>query len=89
MAAENSKVFPMERSRFVERAVAVIVCPTGTLAAGEKVKVTLPEDAVKPKFVEFIIHALQCIRVVATPFLSMPSGSRLPVRWRTRGPKAT
>jgi hypothetical protein len=44
--AENSEVSPVDP--FV--AVAVIVCPTGTFVAGEKVKETLPDESVVTDF---------------------------------------
>jgi hypothetical protein len=42
LGAENSEVPTAVTSSNVGRAVAVTVCPTGTLAAGEKAKLALP-----------------------------------------------
>lgn len=46
LGAENSEVSPWKASRFMARAVAVIVCPTGTVVAGVKVKLALPDASV-------------------------------------------
>jgi hypothetical protein len=46
LGAENSEVSPLEASRFTDGAVAVSVCPTGTLVLVEKVNEALPEASV-------------------------------------------